>query len=96
MEVYGVFEDERNHYIVCEFLDGGSLHGRLKHFDCRFSEKLASTIVQQVLLALNYLHNLNIVHRDLTPKNILFEHTPRGDQTDLNIKIIDFGFACHT
>jgi len=41
-----------------------------------------------ILLAVNYLHKLNIAHRDLHPNNIMFE--TEGSQ---NVKIIDFGIS---
>jgi len=40
--------------------------------------------------ALEYFHNINIVHRDLKLENVMFTS---NDFDDLNLKLIDFGFA---
>jgi len=57
----------------------------------RLSEAEAVRIVRQSLQALNYLHELNIVHRDLKTENMLFCKNKKF------VKLIDFGFAkfCH-
>ena len=54
-----------------------------------FSEKRASRIMYQILLAINYCHKSSVVHRDLKPENILYE--TRDPESPL--KIIDFGTA---
>jgi calcium-dependent protein kinase len=66
-----------------EICHGGDLFSRLS-----YSEHEASRIVQQILSAAAYLHDRNIVHRDLKYQNILFV-----DKDHLDIKIIDFGLA---
>jgi calcium-dependent protein kinase len=50
----------------------------------------AKVVVKQILSCLLYLHSKRIVHRDLKLENILFSST---DETNLKIRIIDFGFA---
>ena len=42
--------------------------------------------LSEVLLSLEYLHNLNLIYRDLKTENILIDKTG-------NIKIVDFGFT---
>ena len=52
-----------------------------------FSEKKASRVMYQILLAINYCHKANIIHRDLKPENILYE----SSDPEAPLKIIDFG-----
>lgn len=69
--------------IVMEMCEGGDLHSRPP---C--SERDAATIIEQVLSAVAYLHDRNIVHRDLKFQNILYV-----DKENLDVKLIDFGLA---
>ena len=52
-------------------------------------EEICSKILYQLLIALNFCHNMNIVHRDIKLENILVDmNTP-----NIETKLIDFGFA---
>lgn len=53
-----------------------------------FKEDEAKELFSQILLSMEYLHNLNIVHRDVKPENILY--VAQGGN---EIKLIDFGYA---
>lgn len=71
-------------YLILEYLEGGSL-GTL----CRrsiFPESLIKLYIFQILEGLEYLHKLNILHRDIKGLNILMTK-------DGKIKIADFGVA---
>lgn len=73
--------------IVMEYASGGEVTDSLLTTNS-FSELQGCRIVQQVNLALAYLHRLDIAHRDVKPGNILY--ADEGSQT---VKLIDFGFA---
>jgi calcium-dependent protein kinase len=55
------------------------------------TERLAASIIRQVLLVISYCHEKNIVHRDLKPENLLLETKPTSQTDTLSIKVIDFG-----
>jgi len=58
-------------FIVMELLSGGELFNRIVE-QGRFNEKSAAALFAQILLSMEYLHSLNIVHRDVKPENILY------------------------
>ena len=88
MQVYEVFEDITNVYIVSEYCKGGELFEIISKKGS-FSEKEACIIMEQLLSGICYSHKNGIVHRDLKPENILMEDTSHN----LNIKIVDWGCA---
>merc|ERR1712110_1227643 len=70
-----------------ECMEGGELFERVIEKK-KFTESDAANAVHQMLLALNYIHQKNIVHRDLKLENFLYEKKG-GD----HLKLIDFGFS---
>ncbi|KAJ6811919.1 serine/threonine-protein kinase RHS3-like [Iris pallida] len=70
--LYTHFETEKFYCLVMEYCSGGNLHSlRQKQPNKYFSEQAARFYVSEVLLALEYLHMLGIVYRDLKPENVL-------------------------
>ncbi|KAK9104357.1 hypothetical protein Scep_021201 [Stephania cephalantha] len=70
--LYAHFETEGFSCLLMEFCPGGDLHAlRQKQVGKHFSEQAARFYVAEVLLALEYLHMLGIVYRDLKPENVL-------------------------
>jgi len=86
---YGLYTDENERiYTVLELIDGGELYEILDEFGA-LSERDSQAIAHQLLMAIFYLHNHNIVHRDVKPENVLLnEHGL--------LKLADFGFAVQT
>ena len=84
--------DEQGAYFVQEFIDGIDLRHlvpRVQSAGESISVALASFVVLQVAGALSYLHDFEsrgLVHRDVTPDNIML--AANGD-----VKLIDFGVA---
>jgi len=74
-------------YIIMELLSGGELFHRIIQKTC-FPEPEAQELFGKILMSMEYLHNLNIVHRDVKPENILYQSEGSND-----VKLIDFGYA---
>ncbi|KAJ8940009.1 hypothetical protein NQ318_011953 [Aromia moschata] len=77
-------------YLVCEYITGGDLFDAITVAQ-KFSEEQASLMINHLVSALAYLHNLNIVHRDVKPENLLVELD--GSRVKY-LKLGDFGLAC--
>ncbi|KAG8045453.1 hypothetical protein GUJ93_ZPchr0008g12517 [Zizania palustris] len=70
--LYTHFETDKFYCLVMEYCCGGNLHSlRQKQPSKHFSEQAARFYASEVLLALEYLHMLGIVYRDLKPENVL-------------------------
>ncbi|CAK9041140.1 unnamed protein product [Durusdinium trenchii] len=82
-----VYESEEQLSLVMECMQGGELFDRVVQRK-RFTEKDASRAVYQMLLAVNYIHSHDIVHRDIKLENFLYE----AKDSD-HLKLIDFGFS---
>lgn len=82
-----VYEEDLEIMLVMELLEGGEVHERLLDRGV-YTEADAAGAVQQMLLAVSYLHSKGMIHRDIKLQNFLYYRT---DSTVL--KLIDFGFA---
>ena len=85
VEVYDIEDDGNQVYLVMELVDGGSLWDRLKA-EGPMPPDEAARVAAGILAALELAHELDIVHRDIKPHNILM--TERGVG-----KLADFGVA---
>ena len=86
LKLHEYFQDARNIYIVMEYCEGGPLYDQL--LKCKqLTEQSVAKVMQQILSAVAYCHERNVVHRDLKPANILLIN----NLDDICVKIIDFG-----
>ncbi len=94
--LYDRFEEDGQIRLVMEYVDGETLHARLRpesgaHHSLPLDE--AARIAVQVLDALSRIHAHGIVHRDIKPSNIILCKDDRGDTC---AKLMDFGIARQT
>ncbi|HMQ03824.1 MAG TPA: protein kinase [Pyrinomonadaceae bacterium] len=82
--IHGIEQDDGQHFIVMELLDGESLADRIRKGPLDVDQVLSLGV--QIADALESAHSKGIVHRDLKPANIFI--TSRGQA-----KILDFGLA---
>ena len=87
---FEVFENDENYFISQEYISGCNLRQYLKKNDKPLTEEMIATIMKQLLLALNYLHDKGIVHRDIKPDNIFI-----STEKKFHLKLGDFGCALH-
>ena len=83
--VFDVGEHRKQPYIVMEYLEGGSVHDRLRD-DERVPPGQALEWLGQAAIALDRAHADGVVHRDVKPANLLLDR-------DANIVVTDFGIA---
>ncbi|KGK89064.1 hypothetical protein DP73_10805 [Desulfosporosinus sp. HMP52] len=75
----GVFEGR----IFLEYVDGDTLHTKCPQI-INIGDKY--NVIQQLISALRYAHEIGIIHRDLNPRNIMITQ-------DMRVKLIDFGIC---
>uniref|UniRef100_A0A673UJL9 Serine/threonine-protein kinase 33 n=1 Tax=Suricata suricatta TaxID=37032 RepID=A0A673UJL9_SURSU len=89
-----VIETPKKMYLVMELCEDGELKEILDRKG-HFSENETRWIIQSLASAIAYLHNKDIVHRDLKLENILVKSSFIDDNNEinLNIKVTDFGLS---
>ncbi|XP_077582988.1 MAP kinase-activated protein kinase 2 [Stigmatopora nigra] len=94
IDVYeNLYQSRKCLLIVMECMDGGELFSRIQdRGDQAFTEREASDIMKSIGEAIQYLHAVNIAHRDVKPENLLYS-TKRPSAL---LKLTDFGFAKET
>jgi hypothetical protein len=88
VQVFDHDQDAEGHYIVMEYVSGGTLAAYLRDHK-RLPVDEALDLVKGVCQGLGFAHRRNLVHRDIKPANILLG----DDEGRLVAKIVDFGLA---
>jgi serine/threonine-protein kinase len=82
---FAVSQDHGFHYLAMEYVDGGSLQDLLKR-EGKLSVGDATHVILACARALEHAHEINVIHRDIKPDNILL--TKKGV-----VKVADLGLA---
>nr|VWO95487.1 Extracellular lipase (EC [Ganoderma boninense] len=85
VQLYYSFQDPSYLYLIMEFLPGGDLMTMLIKYDT-FSEDVTRFYIAECVLAIEAVHQLGFIHRDIKPDNILIDK-------DGHIKLSDFGLS---
>ena len=88
-ELYAYFSEDQQFYLVQELIAGQTL-GQQWTETANFSSTEVSTILQQILPVLDFIHSQKIVHRDIKPDNIILRYS------DNLPVLIDFGAVKET
>ncbi|OMJ91218.1 hypothetical protein SteCoe_6288 [Stentor coeruleus] len=83
------FEFRFHFFIVFELLSINLFDFMAKNNFKPLSVSITKRITVQLLRGLSHMHNLQIIHCDLKPENIVFKHSNKS-----SIRIIDFGTSC--
>ncbi len=85
VELKASFQDHDYLYLVMEFLQGGDLMNILIKKDI-LTEEEARFYIAEIILAVESIHKLDCIHRDIKPDNVLIDKNG-------HIKLTDFGLA---
>ncbi|KEI38096.1 uncharacterized protein L969DRAFT_51795 [Mixia osmundae IAM 14324] len=85
VQLYYSFQDTFYLYLLMEFLPGGDLMTMLIKHDT-FSEDVTRFYMAECILAIEAIHKLGFIHRDIKPDNILIDK-------DGHVKMSDFGLS---
>merc|ERR1711904_287604 len=78
------FQTPKKLYFVLEYCPGGELFFHLSRAG-RFSEGRCRFYASELLLAIQYMHSLNIIYRDLKPENVLLDAQGHAKLTDFGL-----------
>ncbi|KAH8322847.1 hypothetical protein KR059_008965 [Drosophila kikkawai] len=85
VKMYYSFQDQVNLYLIMEFLPGGDMMTLLMKKDT-LSEECTQFYISETALAIDSIHKLGFIHRDIKPDNLLLD--ARG-----HLKLSDFGLC---
>jgi classical protein kinase C len=86
-----LYEDANAIYIVADFFSKGDLLQRVKKGDKMDADADAASYIRSLLLALEFLHDEGLMHRDVKLENILLT---TNDINQLRAVLTDLGLAC--
>jgi len=85
IKMHYAFQSSESLFLVLDYCPGGELFWYLSQIG-RFREQAAKFYAANILLALSYLHSVNVLYRDLKPENVLVD-------LDGYLRLTDFGLS---
>ncbi len=85
VSLHYAFQSPERIYFVLDFVNGGELFYHLRK-KVRYTESKIKFYAAELILALDHLHNMGFIYRDIKPENILLD----GDG---HVKLTDFGLS---
>uniref|UniRef100_A0A8C5X9H4 Rho-associated protein kinase 2 n=1 Tax=Malurus cyaneus samueli TaxID=2593467 RepID=A0A8C5X9H4_9PASS len=82
VQLFCAFQDDKYLYMVMEYMPGGDLVNLMSNYDV--PEKWAKFYTAEVVLALDAIHSMGLIHRDVKPDNMLLDKFG-------HLKLADFG-----
>uniref|UniRef100_A0AAR5PT45 Rho-associated protein kinase let-502 n=1 Tax=Dendroctonus ponderosae TaxID=77166 RepID=A0AAR5PT45_DENPD len=82
VQLHFAFQDAKHLYMVMDYMPGGDIVNLMSHYD--IPETWAKFYTMEVVLALDIIHSMGFVHRDVKPDNMLLDK--HG-----HLKLADFG-----
>eukprot|EP01054_Gregarina_sp_Poly1_P009394 Gregarina_sp_Poly_1__9393@NODE_587_length_7368_cov_122_746473_g453_i0_p2_GENE_NODE_587_length_7368_cov_122_746473_g453_i0NODE_587_length_7368_cov_122_746473_g453_i0_p2_ORF_typecomplete_len679_score123_54Pkinase/PF00069_25/5e65Pkinase_Tyr/PF07714_17/1_1e38EFhand_7/PF13499_6/0_0011EFhand_7/PF13499_6/3_4e10EFhand_7/PF13499_6/1_2e14EFhand_8/PF13833_6/0_0048EFhand_8/PF13833_6/6_1e05EFhand_8/PF13833_6/0_012EFhand_8/PF13833_6/1e08EFhand_6/PF13405_6/0_0011EFhand_6/PF13405_6/4_5e06EFhand_6/PF13405_6/2_2e len=93
LRLYEIYHDGYTVYLIVELCEGGQLFDRIvEHYERLrrpITERQVGVWMTEILSAVAYCHEKDILHRDIKPENILFV----DKSEDSPLKLIDFGLS---
>ena len=87
VKLHYAFQTEGKVYLVLDFKRGGDLYTRLSKEQCwKLKEADVRFYIAELVLALEHLHKIGVIYRDLKPENLLLD-------SEGHIALTDFGLS---
>lgn len=100
IKFFGYNKSNGIYYLRMEYCNGGDVYDflkgtgseRFRNSSGGFTNSFLYEFLNQTIGGLKYIHDKNIVHRDIKLHNVLIKYSSSGG---IQFKISDFGFACY-
>lgn len=86
VKVHQVFQENNTAYFAMDYVDGMDLLSMLDLEPERLTDALLESLLRDTLNALGHVHSYGMLHRDISPDNLLLD-------SENNLTLIDFGAA---
>lgn len=84
VNVYHFYKENNTAYLLMEYVEGDTLATLAKKRGKPFEEKELQPIIKDIAMSLEHIHEHGLLHRDVSPDNIMIDHSGK-------VKLIDFG-----